>query len=161
MLWSFFGEWGKSSAIHIYQWTVNAENSLKGLLLHQPTYEPNQKYIQEKPLKNLKKIYKIQKHLEPTWPSPFPINKLLSKKIIRKMWKRWRDAGGASKPFRDGQAPAGMDGRAQPNSSLIPRKIWFGSARVAGIIWGAAQPHPLVGWANPGGASPELQLWKR
>lgn len=30
-----------------------------------------------------------------------------------------------------------------------------GSARVAGIIWGAAQPHPLVGWANPGGASSE------
>lgn len=77
------------------------------------------------------------------------------------MWKRLRDAGGASKPFRDGQAPAGMDGRAQPNSSLIPRKIWFGSARVAGIIWGEAQPHPLVGWANPGCASPELQLWKR
>lgn len=30
-----------------------------------------------------------------------------------------------------------------------------GSARVAGIIWGAAQPHPLVGWANSGGASSE------
>lgn len=69
-------------------------------MLQQPIYEPNQK----QPNKNLLKLSKRIKFRSTNTTFSVPHQETLLRKIIRRTWKRLRDSGGTSQPFRDAGA---------------------------------------------------------